>query len=165
LIAVAALALALFEFHAIRKHNRFSVKPLLTFEVNYDYTVRGLGIDLWNKGVGPAVISSVSVFVDDEDVTGPEERALINALKVVDLNYKFVQHFALTPGAAISPGERIPILAFASDELDDEKRRHIKNALPRIGIEVNFESVYEEPFKAELGRNLELLGDEVWKKA
>ncbi len=93
-IAFLALVSSLLQFWASRKHNKLSVRPLLVFDANYDPTVRGFGLLVTNKGVGPAVISDFRVLVDGKDETASVPHPWAHALRKLDLNHTFVQHFS-----------------------------------------------------------------------
>ncbi len=163
-IAVAAVAVGIWQSLAARKHNRLSVRPLLVTEVNCDTTLRGFGVWIANKGVGPATVTDFRVLVDGKDETASPPNRWRQALITLDLNYPFVQHFSLQTGTAISPGERLPLITAEQNQIDEQMRLHMKQRLPRIGCVVAYKSVYEEPFTEKYEGVPELLKDEKWMK-
>jgi len=165
-IAIAAFVLSIWQFYASRTHNKLSVRPLLVFEAFYDPTSRGFGIFVMNKGTGPAIISDFRILVDGDDKTTSAPNPWAQALKNLDLNYKFIQHISLLPESAISPQERLPLITADKTQITDGIRLHMKQKLPRVGIEILYRSVYGgKPFKARYEGRPELLRDEEWIKA
>lgn len=163
-IAVAAVVVGVWQSLAARKHNRLSVRPLLVLEVNCDPTLRGFGVWIANKGVGPARVTDFRVLVDGKDETASVPNRWQQALITLDLNYPFVQHFSLQPGTAISPGEIMPLITAEQNQIDENMRLHMKQRLPRIGCIVAYKSVYEEAFTEGYEGFPELLKDEKWVK-
>jgi hypothetical protein len=161
-IAVTAVAFGICQSLAARKHNRLSVRPLLVTEVNCDPTMRGFGVSVANKGVGPAIVTDFRVLVDGQDETASLPNLWQQALRTLDLNYSFLQHFSLQKGAAISPGECLPLITAEPNEIDEEMRLHMKKLLPRIGCVISYKSVYNESFKEKHEGVPELLKDEKW---
>ena len=164
-IALAALALSVWQFRASHTHNKLSVRPLLVFDASYDPTVRGFGLRVSNKGVGPAVISDFRILVDGKDETASAPHPWANALRKLDLNYTFLQHFSLGSDTAISPQETIPLITTDQDQIGENMVHHMKNRLPRIGIVISYQSVYGEHFTVRHEGNPELLSDKEWTKA
>ncbi len=164
-IALAALVLSLWQFRASRIHNKLSVRPLLVFDASYDPTVRGFGLRVSNKGVGPAVMLDFRVLADGKDETASAPHPWADALRKVDLNYTFVQHFSLGLDTAISPQETVPLITADQDQISGDIVHHMKNRLPRIGIVISYKSVYGEHFTVRHEGNPELLSDKEWTRA
>lgn len=104
------------------------------------------------------------MLVDGKDETASLPNRWQQALITLDLNYSFVQHFSLQAGAAISPGECLPIITAEQNQIDEKMRLHMKQRLPRIGCVVAYKSVYEEAFAERYEGFPELLKDEKWMK-
>ncbi|MFJ4526552.1 hypothetical protein ACIP4Y_37570 [Streptomyces sp. NPDC088810] len=64
-IAVASLVVSVYQTHAMRQHNRHSVRPILQLHRGWPPGGRA-GIRLINSGLGPAVIVDSTLTVDDE---------------------------------------------------------------------------------------------------
>ncbi|MFF1723269.1 hypothetical protein [Streptomyces sviceus] len=64
-IAVASLVVAVYQTHAMRQHNRHSVRPILQLHRGWPVGGRA-GIRLINSGLGPAVIVDSTLTIDDE---------------------------------------------------------------------------------------------------
>ena len=163
-IAFAALALSVLQFKASRTHNKLSVRPLLVLDANYDPTVRGFGLSVSNKGIGPAVILDFRILVDGKDETASASHPWAAALKKLDLNYTFIQHFSLSSDTAISPRETLPLITADRDQIKDDMVHHMKNRLPRIGIVISYASVYGDHFTVRHAGNSELLSDKEWTR-
>jgi len=164
-IALVALALSVWQFRASHTHNKLSVRPFLAFDASYDPTVRGFGLRVSNKGVGPAFILDFRILVDGKDETASAPHPWADALKKLDLNYPFVQHFSLVGSdTAISPQETVPLITADLDQIMKDMVHHMKNRLPRIGVVISYKSVYGEHFLVRHEGNPELLSDKEWTK-
>lgn len=67
-LAVLALSVSLWQGYEERRHNRLSVRPLLTFDYTYD-TAGWFSLEVVNTGVGPAIIQRFEAFVDGQPVS------------------------------------------------------------------------------------------------
>jgi hypothetical protein len=63
-VSFCALGLAFYSGHQTRLHNRLSVQPRLT--IDFVYTLEGAGFKLVNEGLGPAIIGTFVVSVDEK---------------------------------------------------------------------------------------------------
>lgn len=63
-ISCCAFALAVDAGKQTRPHNRLSVKPRLT--IDFNYTGEGAGFRLVNEGLGPAIVGTFVVSVDEK---------------------------------------------------------------------------------------------------
>ncbi|MFI0906070.1 hypothetical protein ACH4TE_21435 [Streptomyces sioyaensis] len=79
-IAVASLAVSVYEARAARQHNRHSVRPLLQLHRGRDPRGAKRGIRLTNTGLGPAVIVSTTLTLDGE-VIGAWNRVGANRVR------------------------------------------------------------------------------------
>lgn len=78
-IALASLAVSVYEARATRQHNRHSVRPMLELGRRTSKG-RKTGIRLVNTGLGPAVVVSTTLAVDGE-VIGEWNRASANRVR------------------------------------------------------------------------------------
>ncbi|MFH8405822.1 hypothetical protein ACH4FX_13740 [Streptomyces sp. NPDC018019] len=62
-IAVASLVVTVYQTHAMRQHNRHSVRPMIQLRHSW-YEGRTAGIRLVNSGLGPAVVVDSTLTVD-----------------------------------------------------------------------------------------------------
>jgi hypothetical protein len=65
IIAIAALVVSIWQAHLSAKYSRLSVRPLLgssrSFSESYEWT----GLVIKNRGIGPAVIRSANIYLDN----------------------------------------------------------------------------------------------------
>jgi hypothetical protein len=66
-VATAALFISIWNAWATRRHNRLSVRPHLALSKKTSPNAPQLTIDIKNNGLGPAIMTSIRVFVDDID--------------------------------------------------------------------------------------------------
>jgi len=149
LIAVAALFLTIWQFRAMRIHNRLSVKPLLSYEIMYVRTDRGFGIYICNNGVGPAIVRNFKIFVDNNEIISTRRKLLLEAVKVLKINYPYVQLYFFDDGTSMSAGEKLPLLT-VDENIKKDQEKLFQDALPRIDIEIKYESIYKQRFTSRL---------------
>jgi hypothetical protein len=111
-IAVASLAITLYEARATREHDRMSVWPRLAQEASdsggrYDRSIS-------NVGLGPAIIRSFEVRLDDSIQTAwaPVVRALV--APATPPSYFFS---AVGPGTVVIPGHTLHVLTILGGRL------------------------------------------------
>ena len=70
IVSCCAIGLTVFQAYAIRRHNRLSVAPRLDTRWQYDGRADEIAISLVNVGLGPAVVKSVVLHHNGEEL-GP----------------------------------------------------------------------------------------------
>jgi len=157
IVATAGVIVATFSaiWHGrqTQKHNRLSVKPILTFSQIFAFTGSEgyAGISIKNDGLGPAIVKKYTVFVKGESfplATEDNARAILNE---IDLDEPWVSYGTVTDsGAAISPGQEIWIFYLERDRQHEDRivraNRIVraKKALVSVKIVAEFESIYGE---------------------
>ena len=111
-VALASLAITLYEARATREHNRMSVWPRLAQETSdsagrYDRTIT-------NVGLGPALIRSFAVRLDDTVRTSwaPVVNALVRPAPTPGYFFS-----AVGPGTVILPGHTLHVLTIIAGSL------------------------------------------------
>ena len=135
-----------------RKHNRLSVKPLLKLQfVSLGPPIEEVGLNLQNKGVGPAVITEVRFWKDYMPMDTPPNPAGWLAI-VRELGIDCESCAGWTPGKenVMAPGDLQQMYAIKGfiREKDKGNVGEIMQAaslsLMRIGVTVTYESMYGE---------------------
>lgn len=111
-IAVASLAITLYEARATREHDRMSVWPRLAQETSdsggrYDRAIT-------NVGLGPAIIRSFELRLDDtvQHSWGPVVNALVAPASAPGYFFS-----AVGPGTVILPGRTLHVLTLIAGTL------------------------------------------------
>lgn len=139
--------LALKESEEDRNNRRLSVRPHLVFHIDHS----NHRILLQNKGVGPAVIEKVMVFLGGEQIEGDAETPWRSLLQFYDLPMEtLIEVFGKDD--AISPGEEYVLLHIRypeeADSPDMQNRRYdkFKRFLKEVNIRVEYRSIQDEVF-------------------
>lgn len=144
-IAVVALYLTWWQTRATRQHNRLSVKPILTFVVHYGQTEDGFGIYLKNNGFGPAIIIDIKFFVDGKEVergSSPTPWSNVNSELGIGTTYRVHQGF-YDEGTALAVGGEPQSICAVTELLIPEATKHFESAIRRIGLIIEYESIYK----------------------
>lgn len=124
--AVCALVATIWQAAIARKHNRLSVRPVLTL---YRHEDDGI-IVIRNNGSGPAIIRSYELYADSGRVALDAMDGLLPTVSDVP---------ELTPGVAIAVGESVQLVK--SVPLLDGG--HVK-PLQDLRFRIVYESIYGE---------------------
>lgn len=178
LIALAAVGIAVWQGFETRRYNRKSVKPYL--EVNYDLVpTEPVKIIIKNQGIGPAFITKITCDVDGTTfdafsletlnacfkaaalTSGLPAKILKSGKVIIDLPKTamsskgefFNEWLVFSPGDVFSAGEeRVLLSSGRQDNLNDELRTVLVKIVRRIAIVIEYNSIYDEQFKA-VGRS------------
>ena len=150
-IAVCALGTSLWNAIAIRRHQKLSVRPHLTFSRYIQPGSPQVRISLKNNGLGTAIIESINVYLDGNDF--PINRAshwcdLVDKLNKIDGD---VIGFRMYAGEALRAGDSISLLEVQNDEDGDTEA--IGAQFDRIRIVARYKSMYDEQFTEIMGKD------------
>lgn len=136
-IAVASLAVTIYQARATMLHNRHMLRPLLQLQIVLKPGERS-GFRLTNKGLGPAIITSTRAWLDDL-LVGPWQRSTAvrvrNNMNPLPRVATFQETFALEAGYEA-------FLVWTDDynyETHAQLRRLVES---RLDLEIRYESLY-----------------------
>ena len=131
IIALCALAATIWQAAISRKHNKLSVRPVLTL---YRLDIDGV-IYIKNNGSGPAIVKEYEIWKDG---------ALVNEDQLPKLLPHAFEAPDLTIGCSIAIGEKIELVKSAA-YLDNS---HIP-PLQALNFRIVYESIYGEQWTLE----------------
>ncbi|MEV0617498.1 hypothetical protein AB0I81_29540 [Nonomuraea sp. NPDC050404] len=136
-IAIASLAVSIYQVRAMRLHNRHTVRPLLQLTLK---TVPGAKSGIWlvNTGLGPAIVTGTRVWLDGEDL-GPWNRATSRQARAGITPRPRAS--ALADGMGITPGYIEYLLSL--DAYDPSEHTAFRTLIEqRVELEIRYESLY-----------------------
>jgi hypothetical protein len=145
--AVCALALSIYEGRQARQHDRLSVRPLLTFQHDKRPDTRAL--ILKNKGLGPAILKRLQLFVRGNRVTDPQDGGWQEVFHSVGISSGFVEYFYLVGDDILDSGSERIVLKFDSSGYSKERLAELDQAMALITANFEYESMYGERFTAQ----------------
>ncbi len=143
-IALASLVLSVQQGRATRHHDRLMVRPCLVFSYDYVHGDPEYGLLLSNKGIGPAFVQELRIFVDGKRVEADEEWGWKHAKSALGISGLPWIHYSSLP--VISAGEAMPLIAIKKEHQNRMRESRLSDAIKRLRIEVAYESGYEERF-------------------
>lgn len=161
-IALAALLLSVWSGLESRRHNRISVTPKLALEIETEtervtrrtYLATELHgssgsaeLRLYNSGLGPAVLERMEVHVDGQKMAEDGAGGLRQAVAQLGLDEKSVYYGRHPAGHTLREGSHALLLGFYIGGLayePYERRTVFLCALRRLGLRINYESIYGE---------------------
>jgi len=151
-IAVLALFLSIWHLSVQRKHNKLSVKPLLTFEELTANTERGFGVFVRNDGIGPAIIKEFKIYVDNIQIISDYKHLWKEAAKKLSIDYNFVMFHTFEPKTSINTGLRLPVFTI-EQKVNKEQTALFKKSISRLNIEILYESIYGQKDRSLLNES------------
>jgi len=146
-VAVMALVLSIVVAWQNWRHNRLSVKPILTFDGLLHKGPSEFKLALANKGVGPAIITEVEFRLDGERIEQPDSKPewekLLLSMGVPISHMRWSgQSMAITN--AIRDGEEVVLLSLDKFKGPDLNALHeeAKGGLSRLAVRYSYTSVY-----------------------
>ena len=152
-IALVALIVAVWQAHAMRIHNRLSVKPHLVFDRISDTGSLEAKIVLSNNGVGPAIIKDFSVQFDGSIVQLSGPGIWEGIMAGLGIEYTRYRSQEIEAGSAMKIGDKINILGVVLT--GGQSTDFVHEALCRINVFIKYESIYGEDFEIELNSDLQ----------
>jgi hypothetical protein len=149
-IALASLWLSASEGYQTRLHDHLSVKPYLTVLNNLVEKEPEFGVLVTNKGIGPAFVRELRIFVDGKPVAPDQYDGWGNARMQLGIN-ELPVHCSGLSESAISAGETIPLLAIKKEDQTNERDTQLQKAVGRLKIVIVYESIYGEKHTATGG--------------
>lgn len=150
-VIVALCAVVFTAWHACitRTHNKLSVKPHLTTWTHSAISTRKYSVDLLNKGIGPAFIKSVGIYVDGKLMEGdgckPIEDAVALLFPPSIYRYDVEQAF-VGVGYSMAANEKCRLAAIEFSEESPPSAKTFEDALKRVDVIIHYASIYEENF-------------------
>jgi hypothetical protein len=143
-IAGASLVVSVYEARATRKHNRYSVRPVL--ELNMSFKVgETAGLILSNSGLGPAAVTNSSLSFDGKPL-GEFNESNVNRVRAV----LSVRPSAVTLGGQPFLDTDYKRFLLSVEKYDRNQHREFYELIRhRVRVEIQYDSIYGgERFKA-----------------
>ncbi|QKV90450.1 hypothetical protein HUT19_00485 [Streptomyces sp. NA02950] len=146
-IAVASLIVSVYQTHAMRQHNRHSLRPILQLHRGWPPGGRA-GIRLINSGLGPAVIVDSTLTVDDEVLGAWNARSVDRVRGLLSVRPSAV---TCNQGEVIATDYEQYVLSVAS--YDPQNHAEVEDLINRrLTLMIRYESLYGgENYTAFLG--------------
>ncbi len=141
-IAGAALIVAFWSGHLTRKHNELSVEPMLKITFTNHPEEEYSGFVVSNVGLGPAIITSLSVSVDNQLMPDLGYSGIKTALSNLEIDQDWVTITKLNSETVIPAGETVPLISVSKRNYED----HISSILEiktRVSLKLMYKSIYK----------------------
>jgi hypothetical protein len=137
-IALASLAVTIWQGIITRKHNILSVKPIPDILIsNFENKI---AVTLENKGTGALIIKSFRAYCGNESKSN-----IIDWMPILDDGIYWSNWLRDFEGSALKPLESKVLLEFTLDDHDKkqtEARDIIRKSLSKISIEIEYTDIY-----------------------
>lgn len=148
IVSACALGVSFYEVRIMRSHQKSTVWPYI--QLGQQYSGEGFALEAINKGVGPAMVQSLKVWVDRKPVNSLNQvlDSLVGEGHGIDWNNYSINN---VNGNVLESGYHKPMVKFKWNE----KTRELQSRLSRIDIEMIYKSIYDDCWKVTFGSNPE----------
>lgn len=136
-IALIAVFISIWQGYEQRRHNRLSVKPILTFDAISHNNYKS--IRLSNDGLGPAIVKRFIISEKGTQFDASEGNPWTEIKQLPNIQYSEMYYF--DDGATIKPNEHFNLLTWEADSI----------RILDIELLIEYESIYEESFELSSG--------------
>ncbi len=144
ILSIIAICVSIIEANTTRSAARVEAWPYVS--AGQSYNSEGFAYMLKNKGIGPALIETITVSYADEPVTDLDK--LIEDILGPDDAFSYDRYrTSVSTGSVLSPGEIMTLFAV---DWDPASRRLSTAFAENLSVEVCFCSVYSECWTARL---------------
>jgi hypothetical protein len=139
-----------------RENYRLSVRPKLEVRLVWAHEPEGStrlpGLYVGNVGIGPAIVTTVSISVDGLPVVVNPERGLAGSLLDRLTMPEGPGGMEMNDLTVIGAGGEAPFLRIAMPGYSEEERIALAQQFQRISMVIEYQSMYSEPFVESAGR-------------
>lgn len=146
-IALTALAVAIWQGILMRRHNRLSLRPHLTFRQMMSEANPQFSLELLNNGLGPAIIRRFQVLIDGKREEHFEAQGWMALLDLIGLKGRAIGT-SCEPDEFLASGQSLQLIKYESQPTPIETRE-LRKALRRIEIHIGYQSVYTDRYSAQ----------------
>ena len=144
-ISVLAITVSIYSAYETRHHNRLSKKPFVSFKRMMAADGDEVGLIIENNGLGPAVISNFSIFLDTNQIIGDginDWESVTEKLNNLFKNRSPKWNY-LHEGYLLKAGDSIALYATSPENIIDlEQFRDV--LINRLIVKVRACSLYQE---------------------
>lgn len=144
-IALSALGVAIWQGYLMRKHNRLSLRPHLTFKQMLSEANPQFSLELQNNGLGPAIIKRFQVLLDKEQKEHFEALGWLALLDLIGLKGRAVGAFCDSE-EFLAAGQSLQLIKYESLP-SPMSTRELQQALKRIDVHIEYQSVYGDKYR------------------
>ncbi len=153
IIALCALFLTIYQARLTRRHNRLSVRPLLTsYTGEVSSSNAQITFSLTNSGLGPALIDAFEVTLDGAPVNIRATEQLNGTLaQLLGRPPKSFSVGHLGPSSTLRKDETRELFNIQFPVLTPAEFEALSGRLNRIRLVVKYHSLYNEPYVFDSG--------------
>lgn len=144
-IALSALAVAIWQGILMRRHNRLSLRPHLSFRQMMSETNPQFSLELLNNGIGPAIIKEFQVLLDGEREDHFEAHGWMALLDFIGLKDRAIGAVCDSE-EFLAAGQSLQLIKYESLPAPVDTRE-LQRALSRIEVHIEYQSVYRNKYR------------------
>lgn len=145
-ISLCAFAVTIYQSYLTRKHNRLSVKPILTLDRFLDLDERSFSVTLENFGVGPAVIDTFTMKYRGQVIHSFEPQIVQLAFADNVLAIGNFKHYVYQSGEAVGAAQTKLILQINFLDTPSFTEAKCKDILKNLTLSIEYSSIYSDRF-------------------
>jgi hypothetical protein len=143
IISLCAISISIWQGYLMRKHNRISVKPILSFGAKLKSASGKNKIIMSNNGLGTAILKELRIFVNGDFIGLADcHENWHSALQKAEAMFEGGNHTIFAGDFPIMAGETINLLTLIDDITDDQ----VLEILGKFDFEVKYECLYGKKY-------------------
>ncbi|OEK00508.1 hypothetical protein BFP97_02835 [Roseivirga sp. 4D4] len=148
IVSACALGVSFYEVRIMRAQQKSMVWPHVLMGQQYDGD--GFALEAYNKGVGPAMVESLKLWVDNKPMNSLNQvlDTILGEGHGIDWNNYSIHN---VNGNVLESGYELPMVRFSWND----QTRKLQKRLGRIRIEMIYKSIYDDCWKVTFGTNPE----------
>lgn len=144
-IALSALAVAIWQGILMRRHNRLSLRPHLTFRQMMSEANPQFSLELLNNGIGPAIIKDFQVLLDGGREDHFDAQGWMALLDLVGLKGRAIGAVCDSE-EFLAAGQSLQLIKYESLPAP-MGTRELRQALRRMEVHIEYQSVYGDKYR------------------
>lgn len=145
LIALSASIATIWQGVLMRKHNRLSIKPLLRIDT-FILADQPPTISIVNDGVGPAIIESIEIFFDGNEIINDSmQHKMLSLTEQLHFDVEQSKIFAIKKGEVFGTGSHW-LFEFTPSPQTISQSAIISERFSKVKFKIKYKSIYSESF-------------------
>lgn len=147
-VAVLAMLATFWQAHVARAYGRISVRPHLDWGTNR-FPGRPISLYILNSGLGPAIVKSFALLFDGKEYPITELQLPSEIQEELMKISEYSEWNLFSNGTPIASGTQMNLITIENEPFSIERHNRAVSLLNRIGLILEYESMYEELFSLE----------------
>ncbi len=145
-LACTAVVISIWQGCETRRHNKLSVKPLLSITISTSENDSLMGVWIDNNGTGPAIIKEFFVHLDGQPTKVDSRETANKVYRDAGINISAIKFGCPVPSVSLRHGGQFNIISYPKNNWTTKGKEEFKKRLSHLSFTFIYESIYKEKF-------------------